>query len=480
MKFKQYPEYKESGVSWLGNLPKHWETTRTKNIFRLRTEKSGINHSHELLSVYTHIGVRPRRTLEQKGNKASTTDDYWMVYEGDLIVNKLLAWMGAIGVSHYEGVTSPAYDIIRPIQECNTNYYHYLFRTKTYLLQFKARSRGIMNMRLRLYFDQFGQISLIKPPKIEQDRIVVYLRSVEKKINKFIRNKRSLIQLLKEQKQIIINQAVTRGIDPNVKMKPSGVDWLGDIPEHWEIRRLRTVAFVRPSGVDKNTNEGEVPVKLCNYVDVYKNERILHPMDFMNATATPDEITKFKLKSGDVLITKDSETWNDIAVPAFVPENMPGVICAYHLAIIRPMNIDGEFLFRAFLAESVADQFRVSANGVTRYGLSQGVIKDAWFPIPPKKEQTKIVEYINQNLSKIYLAIEKTRREIELIQEYRTRLISDVVTGKVDVRNIKVEDVAEEELLEDVSDTEEIPAYAEASAGREELEDSIEEISDED
>jgi type I restriction enzyme, S subunit len=239
MKLQPYPEYKDSGVPWLGKIPVRWELMRTKQVFRLRIEKAPSNNQMELLSIYTHIGVKPRRVLEERGNKASTTDGYWIVKKGDIISNKLLAWMGAVGVSHYEGVTSPAYDILRPVQKCNTDYYHYLFRTTTYLQQFKIRSRGIMDMRLRLYFDQFGQIPVPCPTRAIQDSIVRFLDWKSAQINKFIRNKRRLIELLKEQKQNIINQAVTRGIDSDVKLKPSGVEWIGDIPEHWEVRRLR-------------------------------------------------------------------------------------------------------------------------------------------------------------------------------------------------------------------------------------------------
>lgn len=472
MKLEQYPKYKESGVPWIKKIPLHWDVLPNRAIFEERNIRGMIDE--DLLSVTIKRGViRQKELIESSSKKDSSNEDkskYKLVMEGDLPYNKMRMWQGAVGVSKYRGIVSPAYIILKPRENAHADYFHYLLRTREYTKESQRYSYGICDDQLSLRFKDFKVIKSILPSVDEQKIIASFIRSKERKIAKFIRNKRRLIQLLKEQKQIIINQAVTRGIDPNVKLKPSGVDWLGDIPDHWKTRRLRTVAFVRPSGVDKITNKGEIPVKLCNYVDVYKNERILDSMDFMHATATPDEIANFELRGGDVLITKDSEMWNDIAVPAFVPEKTPGVICAYHLAIIRPRDIDGEFLFRAFLAESVADQFRLSANGVTRYGLPQGAIKDAWFPVPPKEEQAKIVEYINQNLSKIYLAIEKAEREIELIQEYRTCLISDVVTGKVDVRNIKVEDVPDEELVSDLSPIEEI----------EELEDRVEEVPDED
>lgn len=204
---------KPSGVEWLGDVPAHWEVCRTKHLFRLRTEKSGAAHGRELLSIYTHIGVRPRKDLEEKGNKASTTDDYWIVKKGDIIANKLLAWMGAIGVSHYEGVTSPAYDILMPVIDLSSDYYHHLFRTKLYLQQFKQRARGIMDMRLRLYFDQFGQIPIPVPPADEQQVIVDYYNDVTSKTDDCINQTRRQIALLQEYRTRLIADVVTGKID---------------------------------------------------------------------------------------------------------------------------------------------------------------------------------------------------------------------------------------------------------------------------
>jgi type I restriction enzyme, S subunit len=178
-----------SGVEWLGQVPEHWSVQRTKFLFRLRTEKSGVAHGKELLSIYTHIGVRPRKELEEKGNKASTTDNYWVVRKGDIIVNKLLAWMGAVGASNYDGVTSPAYDILMPIRPLVPEFYHHLFRTYRYREQFKQRSRGIMDMRLRLYFDQLGQIPIPVPPLEEQAAIVAYYMAATADLQRTLRQR---------------------------------------------------------------------------------------------------------------------------------------------------------------------------------------------------------------------------------------------------------------------------------------------------
>ena len=462
MRLAPYPEYSDTGIPWLGRIPSHWELRRAKYILRERDERWQEDKGN-LLSVSQFTGVTKR--LKKEGSedpdtRAASLIGYKIAKTNDLVINIMLAWNGSLGVSPVQGIVSPAYCVYK-FQDGTPWYYHNLLRSTQYRAEIKRRSRGVVDSRLRLYSDDLFRLPLVKPSHDEQKKIARFLDWNTVQISKFIRNKRRLIELLNEQKQNVINQAVTRGLDPKVKFKPSGVEWIGDIPEHWDARRLRTLAAVRASGVDKNTNEDEVPVMLCNYVDVYKNDRITAAIDFMKATATPEEIRAFELKAGDVIITKDSESWDDIAIPTFVPEALPGVVCAYHLALIRPFSgeIEGEFLFRAFSSDPVADQFRIAATGVTRFGLAQGAIKGAFFPLPSLEEQRAIIAHINEKCAEISQAISRAEREIELMREYRTRLISDVVTGQVDVRGIEVPEVAEEELLaleEDTADADDV------------------------
>lgn len=204
---------KDSGVEWLGEVPKHWEILPTKRLFKLVAEPSEKNNNHELLSVYTAIGVAPRKELEQKGNKASSTDGYWLVQKGDIIVNKLLAWMGAVGYSNYDGVTSPAYDILRKIKDINPKFYHYLFRQEFTQQEFKRWSRGIMEMRLRLYFEELGRIFMPVPPINEQNKIVQEIEMLESKYEDIESNATKQIKLLQERRTALISAAVTGKID---------------------------------------------------------------------------------------------------------------------------------------------------------------------------------------------------------------------------------------------------------------------------
>jgi type I restriction enzyme S subunit len=204
---------KDSGVEWLGEVPKHWEVLATKRLFKLVCVPAPKSHDYELLSIYTAIGVRPRKELEQKGNKATSTDGYWMVNKGDLIVNKLLAWMGAIGISEYDGVTSPAYDILRQRLSLQPKYYDFLFRCGICFSEFRRYSRGIMDMRLRLYFDEFGRLFMPYPPVDEQKLIINFLEYELNKFDILILESSKVISLLKERRSALISSAVTGKID---------------------------------------------------------------------------------------------------------------------------------------------------------------------------------------------------------------------------------------------------------------------------
>jgi|CXWL01.1.fsa_nt_gi type I restriction enzyme S subunit len=204
---------KDSGIEWLGDVPKHWGLKATKRLFRLVVEPAPDNNDHELLSIYTAIGVRPRKELEEKGNKATTTNGYWMVKKGDLIVNKLLAWMGAIGISNYDGVTSPAYDILRQRIPLEPRYYDFLFRCGVCFSEFRRYSRGIMDMRLRLYFDELGQLYMPYPSKVEQNEIVSFLESELDKFDPLIAEAQLAISLLQERRTTLISATVTGKID---------------------------------------------------------------------------------------------------------------------------------------------------------------------------------------------------------------------------------------------------------------------------
>ena len=214
--------------------------------------------------------------------------------------------------------------------------------------------------------------------------------------------------------------------------KSSDSPWLGDVPAHWGVKKLKFLAVVQPSNVDKKTVEGEEPVLLCNYTDVYKNEYIDSRLEFMQATATEDEIKKFSVDVGDVIVTKDSETPDDIAVPACIAEKIEGLLCGYHLTQIKPIDLDGRFLFRLFQSKGFNAQFTVAANGVTRFGLPQYAIANAYSPIPPLSEQKSIARFLDFKTAQIDALIAKKQALLTKLAEKRTALISHAVTKGLD------------------------------------------------
>jgi type I restriction enzyme S subunit len=433
-----YSEYKDSRLPWLGKLPAHWQEKRAKYYFREVDERSTTG-TEQLMSVSHKTGVTPRKSTVTMF-MAESNVGYKTCRPGDIVINTMWAWMAAMGVARQTGVVSPSYGVYRPRDASFylPDFVDHLLRTRPYVSEYICRSTGIRASRLRLYPEDFLDIPIVCPPPDEQEAIVRFIAHHDRLVRRFILNRRRLMAVLNEQKQAIINQAVTRGLDTDVPLKPSGIEWLGAIPEHWETSRLRNLVELRVSNVDKHSKAGELPVRLCNYTDVYKNSVITAEMPFMAATASRDEIAAFHIRVGDVIITKDSEDWQDIGVPAIVAQTADNLVCGYHLAILRPKVslITGRFLAFAMRCRSAATQLNIAAKGVTRYGLSQGAIKSLGLAVPSLDEQEKIVLYIDEATASLNELLRRAQREIDLIREYRTRLIADMVTGKVDVRHL--------------------------------------------
>lgn len=462
---KPYPDMKDSGVEWLGDVPKHWCVQRLRNVAEVRVsnvdKKTKDDECPVRLCNYTDVYNNDRIRAEMSFMATSASADEierFGLRTGDVLITKDSEAWNDIGVPAL--VESTSDDLV-------SGYHLALLRSRAekiggaYLsrclsgrgiaIQFHIRSNGVT--RYGLSQDAIKSLRLPLPPLPEQTAIVRFLDHADRRIRHYIRAREKLIALLEEQKQVLIHEAVTGRIDvrtgrPYPAYKPSGVEWLGELPAHWEVRRLRNIAEVRFSNVDKHSNDNEYPIRLCNYSDVYHNDRIRAHMDFMKATATADEIERFRLSIGDVIITKDSEAWDDIGVPALVEGTDHDLVCGYHLALLRPIlrRISGEFLQRTLSCRSVAIQFFVRANGVTRFGLSQTTIKSVWLPIASASEQATIVHFLGEITAKADNAIARARREIDLLREYRARLIADVVTGKLDVRE------AAANLPEDLND----------------------------
>jgi type I restriction enzyme, S subunit len=237
---KPYAEYKESGERWLGQLPASWDLRRAKFLFREVDERSKTG-KEELLSVSHKTGVTPRSQKNITMFMAASNVGHKICRPQDLVINTLWAWMAAMGVSKHTGIVSPAYGVYRPIntEAFLPSFADQLLRTPFYADEYQRRSTGVNSSRLRLNPEAFFRIPVVLPPPDEQAAIVRFLDHANRKIDGFIRAKRKLIGLLNEQKQAIIHRAVTRGLHPDVSLKPSGIPWLGDIAQHWEVWPLK-------------------------------------------------------------------------------------------------------------------------------------------------------------------------------------------------------------------------------------------------
>lgn len=453
MKLSPYPEYKDSGQPYLGKIPAHWDLFRNGRLFSQRNQ-TGFGELPILeVSLKTGVRVRDMENLKRKQVMADR-EKYKRARQGDIAYNMMRMWQGAVGVAPVDGLVSPAYVVVRPFPEVDCRYFSYLFRTASYMNEVDAYSRGIVKDRNRLYWQDFKRMPSPVPPFEEQRHITRFLDAVGSKAQRFIRNKRRLIELLKEQKQNVINQAVTRGLDPNVKLKPSGVEWIGDIPAHWEVRRLKFLATKFGSGV---TPRGGATVYKKSGIPFLRSQNIhFDGLSLENVAFISEEI-HFEMRNThvqpyDVLL---NITGASIGRVCSVPVDFTHGNVNQHVCIIRPKlnQVSSDYLSRFLSVPVVQQEILFEQNGASREGLTLDSIKNIWILVPPFLEQREILEHIQEKSVEIDQAITRAQREIELMREYRTRLISDVVTGQVDVRGIEVPEVAEEELLVSEEDT---------------------------
>jgi type I restriction enzyme S subunit len=410
-----YPTYKSTSIPWLPEMPEHWEQVPLFSLIQVKSIKNRAQHP--LLSVYRDYGVILKSSRDDNHNKpGEDLSNYKFVSVGDLVLNKMKTWQGSLGISKYDGIVSPAYIVCKVSKKVNGDFLHHLLRSHYYIYEYNRLSYGIRVDQWDMHFEDFKRVPVFLPPLTEQTAIANYLDAKTEQINRFIEKKQKLIALLKEQKQAVINEL------------------LEDKEGKWERRKLKFLAKVLFSNVDKHSIEGEVPVLLCNYTDVYKNEFIGSSISFMEATASVAEIKKFAVVKGDVLVTKDSETADDIANPALVAEQIDNLVCGYHLAQIRTGSLLlGEFLFRVLQSKVYNKHFEVRANGVTRVGLSIAAFTDFMVPLPSIEEQESIVSKIGSEFNRIDSAVSRIEKEIEKVKELKQSLIAEVVTGRIKV-----------------------------------------------
>ena len=437
---KPYPAMKDSGVEWLGEVPEHWDVLPNRTFFAEVKERG--HPAEQMLSVTITKGVIPQRTLLADSSKKDSSNQdksaYKLVLPSDIAYNKMRAWQGAVGVSDYQGIVSPAYVVERPREGANSRYLHYLLRTPAFAKEAERWSYGITSDMWSLRPEHFKMIYGCLPPLPEQAAIVRFLDHADRRIRRYIHAKQKLVKLLEEQKQALIHQIVTRGLDPNVRLKPSGVEWLGDVPEHWGIVQLRRLALDRcdgpfGSGLKSShyTEEGIRVVRLQN----------IGHAEFKNSDAafiSPEYYSSLgdhSVVAGDILIAGLGDDNHPAGRACVAPESIiPAMVKAdcFRFRLNRT-RVEPRFAALQLTATATAASALLS-TGATRQRTNLQSTSARAIGIPTVPEQVLIVEHITAKTSGISAAEEFARRQIDFLQEYRTRLIADVVTGKLDVR----------------------------------------------
>jgi len=425
---KPYPAMRESGVEWLGEVPEYWEVRRNGRLFAQRNEVD--RPDLPILEVSLRTGVRVRGSDKSDRKQVmSDRDKYKRAVKGDIAYNMMRMWQGAVGVAPVAGLVSPAYVVARPLPGTDARYFQKLFRTPSYMQEVNRYSHGIVKDRNRLYWEDFKAIPTCYPPPEEQAAIVRFLDHVDRRIRRYIRAKRKLIALLTEQKQAIIHRAVTRGLDPNVPLKDSGVEWLGEVPAHWKLLRGKYVGklFSTPSVSDESLTD------VGDGLPMYLKVSDLGKVD-----------TESRLRVSALYVSSSSETPVNAIRSCIVFPKRGGAIYTNKVAIVEGKflldpNLMGWAITDSFEPRYVALLVRTRtladlADVSSVPQINNKHINPIFFPAPPIKEQRAILSWLESALADLVAVEFSAESEIALLRAYRTRLIADVVIGKLDAR----------------------------------------------
>ena len=419
---ERYSEYKDSGVQWLGEIPRHWKTVRVKALLSERVDKSDTG-LEEPLSMSQKYGIIPTREMDVVPNMASTYIGAKRVFKQDLVFNKLKAHLGVFAISKYDGLVSPDYAVYTPNERTYLPFMEYVFHTPLYIGEFTRKATGVAIGLTRLYTNGLFAVPFLYPPLSEQHSIVSYLDDKCAKIDKMLEGKQKQIELLAEMKQRIIADAVTRGLNPDVKMKATNIPWLPEIPEHWEEQRMATL-FTGDIEVNKDF-EYKRAFKF-NYGQLVSKNEIGEPEDYREVY-----VKYSKIKQGDILVNGLNLNYDFISQRvACAPSD--GIITSAYVVCRPRKDVNYEYYTYLFKGMDSMKLFHGMGTGI-RLTLSFKEMKKQILPIPPHSEQHDIVSYIKERSAKIDILTSKLQQEIESIKEYKQRLISDVVTGQIKV-----------------------------------------------
>ncbi|EQC3328382.1 restriction endonuclease subunit S [Escherichia coli] len=433
----KYEAYKDSGVEWIGAIPVHWNSFPLCAKSKLKSISN--NENEELLSVYLDKGVIKFDDVDAKRTNTTSSDltKYQLVDPGDFVLNNQQAWRGSVGVSDYRGIVSPAYLVLSLSEDIVPRFGNYLFRDGAMVANYLVSSKGVGTIQRNLYWPQLKRALVFLPPTEEQLLIACFLDKKTALIDEAISIKEQQISLLKERKQIIIQQAVTQGLDPNVPMKDSGVDWIGKIPAHWDVKRLKylgkSIIGLTYSPNDLSDEKGGTLVARSSNLYEGKFKYGEKENVYVNCFI-PEHL---KLKKGDILICSRNGSRDLIGKCAFVSDADEGNSFGAFTTVFRSKH--NEYLF-CILNSDVFKMLSGTFLTSTINQLTVGNLNSIFVPFPPSKnERDGIITYINRLNGDIERAIEYQKIQIEKLKEYKTTLINSAVTGKIKITPEMVE-----------------------------------------
>ena len=446
-KIKPYSNYKPSSIEWLGEVPTHWEVLQLGRIGTFSKGSGGTKEDEVPEGVpcvrYGDLYTRHRFFIEN--TKACVSQEraiaYTPIHHGDVLFAGSGETIEEIGKSSVSLLSKPACcggDVIifRPSIAIDSKFLGLATDCPLAAYQKSRMGRGITVMHI--YSDELKYLIVALPPLLEQTAIVRYLDYVDRRVQRLTQAKQKLVALLKEQKQVIIHRTVTRGLDPDVPMKDSGVEWLGEVPEHWEVARLKSHLSRNDSGVwgDNFSDTGTVVLRSTEQT-VSGGWRINNPAKI---ELPPKDVESALLETGDLVVTKSSGSQIHIGKTSLVTSSIASLACCFSNFMQR-LRVDGNilpvFIWYNLNSRIGREQLIFQSTTTTGLGNLNGtILANCWFSFPPLSEQTAIAKYLDKVTTDVDTAIDRTRRQVELLNEYRTRLIADVVTGKVKVPGI--------------------------------------------
>ncbi|WP_288797126.1 restriction endonuclease subunit S [uncultured Alistipes sp.] len=422
----KYPTYKDSGIEWLGQIPTHWEMLKAKYMFQ--KNKREVQDGDKVITCFRDGQVTLRENRRTTGFTESITEiGYQGIRKGDLVIHQMDAFAGAIGVSDADGKGTSVYHCCTPKGEYLTYYYAHVIREMALKGYIQSLYRGIRERSSDFNYVTFGNCLLPVPSPSEQRQIVAYLDYKSNKINERICQRERELQTISELKQAEIATVVTRGLVPNVPMKESGIEWLGKIPAHWNVKRIASVSH--------EINDSNVTMEYTQPSQFKFGEIVLKSI--IGEGEYDENIKKCTLfKKNDILINGLNLNY-DFVTQRVAKSNYDGIITPAYIVIRVKDGLSADYAM--FLFKSIDNKkiFNGWGTGI-RLTLSYKELKKQCIPIPPKEEQDAIVAYLQSRITFIDNYIAKLKEEINYLQEYKQRLISDVVTGKVDVRGVEI------------------------------------------